>query len=173
MNKPTPRTARRALALAGFALLAACSDATAPVRTGELPANLERGIYPLISVASQTKSAAQVELYLKRVQVSPSLASFQGELTYDPRIMTLDHTDLPPGIIGATNEVSPGHVRFAGASIDGVGDVPVLELRFTTHGELSRGAFGVKVEEVVGAGDLANLTSAVSTGEPFFSTSGR
>jgi hypothetical protein len=174
MTRSRPRSLARALLIGSAVVLAAaCQDATAPVRGGDgLPAGLARGIYPLVSVASRTGGAAQVELYLKRVETSPSLASYQGELTYDPHLLTLDHTDLPPGIIGATNEVSPGHVRFAGAAVDGVGDVPVLAMRFTTHGDFGRGAFGVKVEEVVGAGDLGDLTAQVAPGAPFFATSG-
>jgi hypothetical protein len=166
------RMARLALPCAA-ALLASCSDATAPVPDGGLPANLERGIYPLVEVVSETQGAAQVELYLKRVDVADRLASYQGELTYDAAALTLEHTDLPPGLIGSTNEVSPGHVRFAGAALDGVGDVPVLALRFTRHGEVGPQSFGVKVEEVTGATGFADLTAQVSARGAFFHRSGR
>jgi hypothetical protein len=157
-----------AIPVAAAALLAACSDATAPRQDDGLPRNLERGVYPLISVVSQTRASAEVELSLKRVPAAIMLSSFQGELTYDPAVMALEHTDLPPGIIGSTNETSPGHVRFAGAALDGVGDVPVLSLRFTRHGEIRRESFGVKVEEVTDAQGFADLTSQVSAGTPFF-----
>ncbi|MDB4950230.1 MAG: hypothetical protein JWM27_2879 [Gemmatimonadetes bacterium] len=157
-----------AIPLAAAALLAACSDATAPRQDDGLPGNLDRGIYPLINVVSQTASAAQVDLYLKRVPSAVKLASFQGELTYDATVMTLDHTDLPAGIIGSTNEVGVGHVRFAGAALDGVGDVPVLTLRFTRHGEVQRESFKVKVEEVSGTEGFADLTAQVSGRDPYF-----
>ena len=154
-------------------LAAACSDATAPVANDGLPSNLDRGIYPLVNVASETGSSAQVELYLKRVKVDDRLASFQGEMTYDAAALELEHTDLPPGIVGSTNETSPGHVRFAGAALDGVGDVPVLALRFTRRGEIGQQSFGVKVEEVAGATGFTDLTSAVSTRAPYFHRSSR
>jgi hypothetical protein len=164
---------RMALLLALPAVIASCSDATAPVSESGLPGNLDRGIYPLVNVVSQTSSTAQVELYLKRVPADVRLASYQGELTYDAAALTLEHTDLPPGLIGSTNEVSPGHVRFAGAALDGVGDVPVLALRFARRGELGAQSFNVKVEEVAGTEGFADLTSQVSTRAPFFHRSGR
>jgi hypothetical protein len=150
------------------AIAASCSDATAPVEESGLPSHLERGIYPLVNVVSETQAGAQVELYLKRVPAGVLLASYQGELTYDPAVLTLEHTDLPQGLIGSTNETAPGHVRFAGAALDGVGDVPVLALRFTRRGEVGAKSFGVKVEELSGSEGFADLTSQVSTQGPFF-----
>jgi hypothetical protein len=158
----TPIRSAAVLSVAAMALLSACSDATAPVQTGGLPKDLESGIYPLISVASRTSSTAQIDLYLKRVPSATRLASYQGELTYDASALTLEHTDLPAGMIGTTNEVSPGHVRFAGAALDGLGDVPVLSVRFTRHGALGQKSFEVRVEELAGAEDFADLTSQVS-----------
>lgn len=169
--KASPMSFRRIAlvgATAAAALLGACSDATAPVSNDGLPRNLDHGIYPLVAVASQTSDAAQVELYLKRVPDAVKLSSFQGELTYDPNVLALEHTDLPPGVIGSTNETSPGHVRFAGAGLDGLGDVPVLALRFTRRGEIRRESFGVKVEELTDAQGFADLTALVSGGMPFF-----
>jgi hypothetical protein len=157
-----------AIPMAAAVLLAACSDATAPSPDNGLPRNLDRGVYPLVTVASQSANAAQVELYLKRVPAAIKLSSFQGELTYDPAVLALEHTDLPPGIIGSTNEATPGHVRFAGAALDGVGDVPVLALRFTRRGEIRRESFGVKVEEITDSEGFADLTAQVSAGTPFF-----
>jgi hypothetical protein len=164
---------RLALLLSCAAVLASCSDATVPVQDDGLPAGLDRGIYPLVSVVSETQQAAQVELYLKRVPADVRLASYQGELTYDPAVLSLEHTDLPPGLIGSTNEVSPGHVHFAGAALDGVGDVPVLALRFTRHGAVDARSFGVKVEEVAGTDGFTDLTQQVSNRGPFFHRTGR
>ena len=166
------------LRLAAFTLAAlaatACADAVSPETSGGLPKNLERGIYPLVNVASETQTSAQVELYLKRVPGSIRLASYQGELTYDAATLTLEHTDLPAGMIGTTNETSPGHVRFAGAALDGVDDVPVLALRFTRKGgTLGQQTFQVKVEEVAGSDGFADLTSQVSTRGAFFQKNGR
>jgi hypothetical protein len=160
-----------AIPLAAAALLAGCSDATAPRQDDGMPGNLDRGVYPLVTVASETSNSAQVELYLKRVPSAIKLSSFQGELTYDPAVLALEHTDLPPGIIGSTNETTPGHVRFAGAALDGVGDVPVLALRFTRRGEIRRESFGVKVEEITDVQGFADLTSQVSAGTPFYHVS--
>jgi hypothetical protein len=159
----TPIRTAAVLSAAAMALLSACSDATAPARTDGLPKELDAGIYPLISVASQTSSTAQVDLYLKRVPAATRIASYQGELTYDASVLTLEHTDLPAGLIGTTNEVTPGHVRFAGAALEGVGDVPVLALRFTRRGSFGQKSFAVKVEELAGADDFADLTQQVST----------
>ena len=154
------------------AVAVACSDMTTPEDGGGMPDDLVADIYPLISVPVETPSATQVDLYLKRVQVADDVASYQGELTYDTDVLTLDHTDLPAGMIGETNEVSPGRVRFAGASLDGVGEAPILTLRFTRKGTIRRETFGVTFEEVGGAGTYASLLSRVSGGTPYF-TSGR
>jgi hypothetical protein len=166
MNRRMVRLACRALTCAA-ALLAACSDATAPVANDGLPAGLSRGIYPLVALVSETSSSAQVELYLKRVQTADALSSYQGELTYDPAVLTLEHTDLPAGLIGTTNETAPGHVRFAAASLDGVGDAPVLALRFTRHGAVAPQSFQVKVEELTGR-DFADLSAQVSAAGTYF-----
>jgi hypothetical protein len=169
MKTTTNRLRSMALALALGASLPGCADrATAPDATGGMPAELAPGIYPLLSVASQTSATAQVDLYLKRVPGDTKLASYQGELTYDAALLTLEHTDLPAGIVGTTHEVSPGHVRFAGAALDGLGDVVLVSLRFSRRGSLTKAAFQVKVEEVSGADDFADLTSQVSTTRSFF-----
>jgi hypothetical protein len=148
---------------------AACADqATAPEAMGGLPKDLAPGIYPVMSVASQTSGTAQVDLYLKRVPEGTSLASYQGELTYDANLLTLEHTDLPSGIVGTTNEVTPGHVRFAGAAIEGLGDVALVSLRFTRRGNLTSKSFQVHVEEISGASDFADLTSLVNNTETYF-----
>jgi hypothetical protein len=169
-----PRLARAAAACAAVALAAACADAVAPEQSDGLPRDLERGIYALVNVASESQSAAQVEVYLKRVPGAIRLASYQGELTYDAAALTLEHTDLPAGMIGTTNEVSPGHVRFAGAALDGVGDVPVLALRFTRKGgTIGQQTFQVKVEEVAGSDGFTDLTQQVSTRGAFFQKSSR
>ncbi|HET6763057.1 MAG TPA: hypothetical protein VFH27_05275 [Longimicrobiaceae bacterium] len=148
-------------------LLGACSDATAPAVESGLPRGLSRGIYPLVSVVAETQTSAQVELFLKRVQTADALASYQGELTYDAAILTLDHTDLPPGLVGTTFESTPGHVRFAAASLEGVGDVPVLTLRFTRRGQITPATFQVKVEEVAGR-DFTDLSSQIAGAGTFF-----
>ena len=171
MNRRLVRLACSALPCAA-ALLAACSDATAPVVNDGLPSGLSRGIYPLVQVVSETSSAAQVEVFLKRVQTAEALSSYQGELAYDPAVLALEHTDLPAGLIGTTNETSPGHVRFAAASLDGVGDAPVLALRFTRKGAIAPQTFQVKVEELTGH-DFADLSAQVSGAGTYFHRAGR
>jgi hypothetical protein len=172
MSFPIASRWRAALAaVVVFATVAvACSDTTTPRTEGGIPDDLVAGIYPRINVPVETPSATQVDLYLHRVQVSEDVASYQGVLTYDTEVLTLDHTDLPAGMIGETNEVTPGRVRFAGASLDGVGDAPILTLRFTRKGTIRRETFGVTFEEVAGAGTYASLLSKVSTGTPYFTT---
>jgi hypothetical protein len=165
MNRPLARRARIALPCAAL-LLGACRDATAP-RTEGLPRGLEAGIYPLVRLVAESQSSAQVELYLKRVRTADALSSYQGELTYDPAILTLDHTDLPPGLTGTTYQTAPGRIRFAAAALEGVGDVPLLALRFTRTGQISAATFQVAVEEVTGPG-FTDLSAQAAGARTFF-----
>lgn len=154
-----------------FAAVAlACADTTTPDDGGGFPDNLSAGLYPLVNVPVETSASVQVDLYLKRVQVAEDVASYQGELTYDTGALTLDHTDLPAGMIGETNEVQPGRVRFAGAALEGVGEAPILTLRFTRKGDVRRESFGVTFEEVGAAGTFASLLGRVTNGTPYFTT---
>jgi hypothetical protein len=71
-----------------------------------------------------------VELRLARAASAPAVGSFVGEVTFDTAAATLAGGSVPQGLTVAWNAVSPGRVRFAGASLEGFGAAPVLVLRF-------------------------------------------
>lgn len=157
-----------ALAL-GLGLLAGCEDAVQPQEPSILE-GLAPGIHPIVVLASKSGNSAAVELHLRRVGVEAKIASFQGELTYAADRLTLAGAELSPGVMGAWNESAPGKVRFAGAAMDGVGDGPVLRLRFTATGSVTGDAFGVAVEELVSSTDFQDLSPRVVVREqPLFS----
>jgi hypothetical protein len=109
-------------------------------------------------------------LYLKQVQVKATVASYQGELSFDASALKLDGAELPQGIVGAWNETKPGQVRFAGAAMAGLSAGPVLTLHFTGKGAVRADAFTLRVEDVVGAANFENLTKQVVEREqPLFS----
>lgn len=159
----------RILALAvSFGLLAGCKDAVGSQEPDVL-AGLDPGIHPVMVVASQSGNTATLELHLKRVKVDASIASFQGELSYDASAMKLTGAELPQGIMGSWNETAPGTVRFAGAALEGIGDRAVLVLRFTGKGVRAE-SFRVMMEEIVSAAGFENLASSlVARDQPIFS----
>lgn len=157
-----------ALAL-GLGLLAGCENAVQPQEPNVLQ-GLAPGIHPIVVLASKSGSSASVELHLKRVGVDAKIASFQGELDFAADRLTLAGAELSPGVMGAWHESEPGKVRFAGAAMEGVGDGPVLRLRFTAAGPVDGDAFRVKVEELVSSADFQDLSPRVVAREqPLFS----
>lgn len=170
MNR-SPRNLRRWPFLLGLALLAGCDTVleTEAQERGVLE-GLGPGIHPIVVLTSQSGGNATVAVHLKRVQVTTAVASYQGELSYDANLLKLAGAELPQGIVGAWNEVMPGQVRFAGAAMNGVGEGPILTLRFTSAGAIKAEAFKIRLEEVVGATDFANVTKEVVPREqPLFS----
>lgn len=164
----------RALALIlSLGMVVGCKDAVEPQEPNVLE-GLKTGIHPIVVVASKSGSSAVVELHLRRVRVDASVASYQGEIQYDTKVLTLSGAEFPRGATGAWNEVSPGKVRFAGASLEGLADGAVLTLRFTTRGRGSILAedFKLRMEEVVSTSGFKSLTSEmVSREQPLFSAS--
>jgi hypothetical protein len=157
-----------ALALS-LGLLAGSGAALEPQSAGVLQ-GLGPGIHPVVVLAAQSGSTADVQLHLRRVQVEAGIASYQGELTYDTGSLTLRSAELPRGITGAWNQTAPGKIRFAGAALDGIGDRPVLVLHFNTRREVGAADFGVKIEEVVSSSDFRSLSSRLVVREqPLFS----
>ncbi len=157
-----------ALVLA-LGLLGGCEDAVQPQEPNVVE-GLGPGIHPIVVLATQSGSAATVELHLKRVGVEEKIASFQGELGYDASQLTLTGAELKPGVMGAWNEGTEGSVRFAGAVAEGMGEGAVLTLRFTAKTEVEGSAFQVKVEELVSSTDFQDLTSRlVVRDQPLFS----
>jgi hypothetical protein len=161
------RTARRTLAAAALAAVAALAACTDTQNNGGLPTNAGAGLYPQLSVAS-SHGKATVSLGLRQVPGGLSFASYQGELSYDPQQLTFQSADLPDGVFGAANLVSPGHVRFAGTSLDGVSGDKVLTLHFASKGTVGKQAFSVAFEEVTQAGDLTDVTAMVHGGTLLF-----
>jgi hypothetical protein len=86
---------------------------------------------------------------------------------FDPAILTFKGVTLPAGVDGAANLVSPGHIRFAGAALDGTVGAPLLTMSFSASGEVKREAFSVSFEEVTDA-DYADVTSQVQRGYLIF-----
>lgn len=167
------RTIRRPLSIARLSLatvaaalaLAACTDASSD--NGGLPTDAGAGLYPSLAV-SASKGSAQVDLSLRQVPGGLRFASYQGELTFDPAVLTLQSADLPEGVVGAANQSSPGHVRFSATALDGTTGAPMLRMRFATRGAVTRENFTVAFEEVTQDGDFADLTAQVKAGAPLF-----
>ncbi|HEX6750712.1 MAG TPA: cohesin domain-containing protein [Longimicrobium sp.] len=146
---------------AAIASLAACTDAN-PNGDG-LPTDAGAGLYPHMTV-STSKGTANVDLGLRQVPGGLTLASYQGEVVFDPQALSLQSADLPEGVIGDANEVSPGHIRFAGMALDGTEGAQLLRMRFTAKGAVTRETFRVTFEEVTDATEYADVTAQVKNG---------
>src|SRR5687767_5448583 len=152
---------RLSLAAVAAIALAACTDASSD--NGGLPTDAGEGLYPSISV-STSRGTAQVDLALRQVPGGVRFASYQGEVTFDPQVLTFQSAELPEGVDGAAHQTSPGHIRFSGAALDGTVGAPVLRMRFAAKGKLTRESFAVTFEEVTADGDFADLTAQVKAG---------
>jgi hypothetical protein len=139
---PMSRTISRALrsAATAVALLTAASHGRAAAQASA-PA-----VRVLASVAADSGGGTRVELRLARAAATPPVGSFVGEVTFDAAAFTLAGGSVPRGLTVAWNAVALGCVRFAGASLEGFGDDPVLVLRFTGRPP-STDAFHVRVTE--------------------------
>ncbi len=146
---------------AAIVSLAACTDAN-PNGDG-LPTDAGAGLYPNMTV-STSHGTANVDLGLRQVPGGLSLGSYQGEVVFDPQALSLQSADLPEGVIGDANEVSPGHIRFAGTALDGTEGAQLLRMRFTAKGAVTRETFRVTFEEVTDATEFADVTAQVKNG---------
>jgi hypothetical protein len=158
-----------AVPVLGLAALLGCSDlfgTDARQPEADLLAQLEPGIHPVLVVAGEGGGEATVELHLKRVAVTATVASFQGELTYDVAALALAGARMPEGIMGVWNETEKGKVRFSGVSLEGIGEGAVLSLQFTTARQVEASAFTLKMEELVGTEGFENLTEKVKQKTP-------
>jgi hypothetical protein len=167
LTRRSSSLARLSLAVAALVALAACTDASSD--NGGLPTDASEGLYPSLSVSS-ARGATQAALSLKQLPGGLRFASYQGELTFDTRVLTLQSVELPEGVAGAANESSPGHVRFSGAALDGTVGAPLLNLRFTARGAVTRESFSVSFEEITREGDFEDLTAQVKTGALLYQT---
>jgi len=153
--------ARLSLALAAAVALAACTDASSD--NGGMPTGAGEGLYPSISMSS-SRGIATVDLGLRQVPGGLRFASYQGEIAYDPQVLSFQSAGLPEGVAGAANEATPGRVRFSGAALDGTLGAPMLQLRFAVKGKVVRESFTVTLEEVTRDGDFEDLTGQVKAG---------
>lgn len=171
MSRINTRAPRWACAAALLALLGAC-DNTLQTQTGAAPA-LSQGVHAVVVVPpAPAGSPAEVQLHLRREGVETPIASFQGELRYDVSKLTVQGGSFPSGVMGAWNEVEPGRIRFAAASIDGMAGTLALTLRATPRGEIGESTFRVTMEELVGTATFEDLTPRfVERAHPLFSTS--
>lgn len=152
--------------LAGFALIAlvssaACRDAVDPggANGGDSLNGLKQGLHPVLVVADNGPITTYVDVRIKREKNTSQIASFQAELSYDTTQLGLVGGDFAPSVAGAWHEVSPGRVRFAGAAEEGMGDVPLVTLRFANKQIVENRAFGLSFQELVEANDFRDLTT--------------
>lgn len=152
--------------------MAACTDALPTTREAEpeTPA-LAPGVHAVVVVAPvEAGSPAEVQLHLRRQGVATPLASYQGELRYDVARLAVTGGSFPAGVAGAWNEVEPGRIRFAAASLDGLPGTLALTLQATPRGEIGEASFEVRMEELVGAAAFEDLTPRfVQRAHPLFS----
>ncbi|HET7228744.1 MAG TPA: hypothetical protein VFJ16_01945 [Longimicrobium sp.] len=144
--------------------LAACSDKEPS--NGGLPTNAGTGLYPQISV-SGSRSALKAELALRQIPGGLRFNSYQGEVVYDPAVLTFKDVALPEGVEGAAAMVSPGHIRFAATALDGTVGAPLVRMNFSASREVTREAFSVRFEEVTDA-DYTDVTTQVQSGYLIF-----
>ncbi len=160
----------RPLLVAVVLALGACTDSADSV--AGIPRGAADGLYPQI-VVSGPASSSDVKLSLLRKPAGVRLGSYQGELSYDPAVLTLERWSLPAGTEGVVNDEAAGKIRFVASAVEGVGEVPLLSLRFTRRGPVSSSSFAVSFEEVSAAEDFSDLTPLVYAGAPAVSVSSR
>ncbi|HEX8361155.1 MAG TPA: hypothetical protein VF613_13665 [Longimicrobium sp.] len=160
----------RPLLVAMVLALSACTDSADSV--AGIPRGAADGLYPQI-VVSGPASSSDVKLSLLRKPAGVRLGSYQGELSYDPAVLTLERWSLPEGTEGVVNDGTAGKIRFVASAVEGVGEVPLLSLRFTRRGPVSSSSFAVSFEEVSAAEDFSDLTPLVYAGAPAVSVSSR
>lgn len=166
---------RLAVPLVALVLVAGCADAGDPNSVdGGLPTLTEPGFYPVLSVQAASAAESAVTLSLKQVPGGIELASVQGEITYDAALLQLSRASLPEGVEGDAEEVSPGRVRFVGTLLPGATEPPLLQLEFRGRDKpvaLAREMFSVRMEEVTGGADFADLTATVRSDQLLFQRS--
>jgi hypothetical protein len=150
---------RHAFALIALALLSACADQREDI--AGLPSGAADGLYPQVVVSGAMARSTELRLSLLRKPGGVRLGSYQGELSYDASALRFESATLPDGIDGVASLASPGRIRFVGTALDGVGEVPLLTVRFARTGEVKAASFGAVFEEVTAASDLSDLTATV------------
>jgi hypothetical protein len=168
------------LALGALLIVAGCDDDDPTGPTEELTpveelAGLSPGIHPVLSVPSagawSSGEPMTIRLHLKAVEVEGAVQSYQGELRFDPRVVSVKGGRYPEALTGAWNETEDGVVRFAAVTTEELGERAALELEVVAQRRLKASDFEVSLEEVVGAEPTAetptfdDLTSRVVDGD--------
>lgn len=151
-------------------VLPACRDKLIEPAPGlpsvdELSRELGPGIHPVVALptASAWRSGqAPIRIHLLAVDVDVRVQSYQGWIRFDPELMEVLDGSSPEGILGAWNEVTPGAVRFAGVSLEGVGDGQVLELRVKARRPIVAGDLALSLDEVTGTQATAAFKNLMS-----------
>jgi hypothetical protein len=131
----------------------------------ELAQELGPGIHPVVALptASAWRSGqAPIRIHLLAVDMDVRVQSYQGWIRFDPELMEVLDGSSPEGILGAWNEVKPGDVRFAGVSLEGVGDDHVLELGVKARRPLVAGDLTLSLDEVTGTQATAAFKNLMS-----------
>jgi hypothetical protein len=145
--------------LVGVLVLSGCADRREDI--AGLPSGAADGLYPQVIVSGAMARSTELRLSLLRKPAGVRLGSYQGELSYDATALRFESATLPDGIDGVASLAAPGRIRFVGTALDGVGEVPLLTVRFARTGEVRATAFGAVFEEVTAASDLSDLTGSV------------
>jgi hypothetical protein len=161
----SPRRAalRLAAVLVLSASISACADGADPL--AGIPRGAADGLYPQVIVAGPNAAVTEVRISLLRKPAGTLLGSYQGELSFDASALRVQAATLPSGIDGVAELSAPGHLRFVGTALDGVGEVPLVTVRFERIGQVRPESFGVLMEEVT-ASDLSDVTAQVFSGAP-------
>jgi hypothetical protein len=152
------------LALLVVTSLGACADRSDPI--AGIPEGGVNGLYPQLVIAGSSSRTPEVRISLLSKPGGVRLGSYQAEFRYDPAVLRFEGGSLPSGVAGAVNLVAPGHLRFVGASLDGIADVPLAVLRFTRTGSIDVSSLELSIEEVAAGEDLGDLTGQVFRGPP-------
>jgi hypothetical protein len=148
---------------------AACEDdeVTAPLST-DLPSelvNLAQGIHPVLSIPELGRTGGgelvEIRIHVHSVNVEGDVASYQGEFRFDPEALSIVEGEFPEGLLGAWNEIEPGLIRFAGVTLEGLGEGVALTLVAETHRALTAPDFEIDLEELVSSEGFTDLTDQV------------
>ncbi len=156
------RILRAALWLAPVMVLA-CDDSrvAGPGAADDALQRLPPGIHPVLFVPPGAGAVHEIRLHLYGVETDASVASYQGEITYDAEALEIVGATFDEGVMGAWNVTRPGHLRIAGISLDGISGTPAVTLKVRSSRIPVAADFHVKLEELRGSGDFIDLTGRV------------
>lgn len=165
----TTRIGALALVVAGSIVVWGCQDEPTAPGLGALPVEVQHlgtGIHPVLALPGlefgTPERVSRIRLHLFEVGQDNPLASYQGELRYDPKAVEVVEGSFPEGLLGAWNLVEPGLIRFAGIAPDGLNGVAALDLKVRALRLPSARDFQVQIEELVGMNGFVELTDRVA-----------